>query len=193
MAETKIIVIQSPTIKANLNPVATSDNLLNKYDRAQKDITQVRGGMGGNKRIRYLTGNVSAGSSDASFASFTATLSGAMSAGDSLTINGQALTGVLSAPTANQFIVGVSASADAASLAACINNFASTSQSVVGIVNASSSAGVVSISCNLPGVIGNLITCTKSSSAVTLSGLTSNSPTNGSGGLPVLKSYSFGY
>ncbi|CAM6000297.1 unnamed protein product [Sphagnum balticum] len=149
--------------------------------------------MGGNKRLRYSVGTASSGSSDATFASFTATLSGAMSSGDSLTINGQALTGVLSSPAANQFIVGVSASADAASLAACINNFASTSQNVVGIVNASSLAGVVSISCNLPGVIGNLITCTKSSSVVTLAGLTSNSPTNGSGGLPVLKSYSFGY
>lgn len=193
MANTKIIIVQTPTTVATVSPVSAAIASQDKYDNGQANINELRAALGGNKQVRTLVGICSPGSSDAVTASFTATLSAAMTAADTVTINGQALTGVASAPTANQFIVGVSATVDAAALVACINAFATTSQKVVGIVHASSLAGVVTVSANIPGVIGNLVTCTKSSSVITLTGLTSNSPTNGAGGLPVLKSFSYGY
>lgn len=193
MANTKIIVIQTPTTVSTVNPVNHSIAINNKYHEGQVQLNDLRGFLGGNKRSRVSVGTASPGASDAVSASFTATLSAAMTAADTVTINGQALTGVASAPTANQFIVGVDATTDAAALAACINAFATTAQKVVGIVHATSLAGVVTVTCNIPGVIGNLVTCTKSSSVTTLAGLTSNSPTNGAGGLPVLKAFSFGY
>lgn len=193
MANQKFIIIQTPTTIATLNPVNSNLAKQDKYEAGQVNVNDIRASLGGNKRARHLVGTCSSGASDAVSASFTATLSAAMTAADTVTINGQALTAVASAPTANQFIVGVDAATDAASLAACINAFATTAQKVVGIVHASSLAGVVTVSCNIPGIVGNLVTCTKSSSVITLGGLTSNSPTNGAGGLPVLKNFSYGY
>lgn len=193
MANQKILVIQTPTVIANKNPVNSGIALNDKYENGQANLNEIRGFLAGAKRGRVLVGTASPGASDAVTASFTASLSGAMTAADTVTINGQALTAVAATPAANQFIVGVDAPTDAASLAACINAYATTAQKVVGIVNAVAAAGIVTVSANIPGVIGNLVTCTKSASAVTLGGLTSNSPTNGAGGLPVLKSYSYGY
>lgn len=193
MANTKIIVVQTPTVIATKNPVNSNIASQDKYDNGQANVNELRAALGGNKQVRTLVGTCSSGASDAVSASFTASLSGAMTAADTVTINGQALTAVSATPAANQFIVGVDAPTDAAALAACINAFATTAQKVVGVVHASVAAGVVTVSANIPGVIGNLVTCTKSSSVITLAGLTSNSPTNGAGGLPVLKSFSYGY
>lgn len=194
MANSLVIFLKTPTTVKDKNPNSAAINTREKWVEGRALINELRGLLGGDRRGNLSVGTASPGAADAVSASFTLTLSGALTAADTVTINGQALTVVASAPTANQFIGAVSAAADAASLAACINNFASTAQKVVGIVNATATAaGVVTVTCNIPGVVGNLVTCTKSASAITLAGLTSNSPTNGAGGLPVLKSFSYGY
>jgi len=101
-------------------------------------------------------------------ASGTATFSGAGTAGDTVTIAGQAFTAVASGAGNNQWNVGASASASAINLAAAIN--ASTTASFAGIASAAAVAAVVTITARIPGNVGNQITLAKSSTAITVSG-----------------------
>jgi len=102
--------------------------------------------------------------------------------GDTVTINGQALTAVNSGATANQWNIGTSTATAAANLIACINASTTASavrQTVYAYVSPTNSSIVV-LSCLFGGVIGNLITVTKSSTSISavsnLSGGAANTP-----------------
>lgn len=89
----------------------------------------------------------------------------AAAAADTVTINGVAFTAVAGAAGANQFSIDGTDTADAAALAAAIN--ASSTAGISGIVSATSDGAVVTVSCMVPGKVGNAITLA-SSSGVTL-------------------------
>jgi len=94
-----------------------------------------------------------------------------LAAADYITIAGVTITCKASGAGANEFNKGSSSTASATNMAAAIN----ASTSTAGLVKASSSAGVVTITCKVRGVIGNQLTLTKSEgtpSALTLSGAT---------------------
>lgn len=72
---------------------------------------------------------------------------------NTFTLNGVTFTARASGATGNEFNIGGSLTATAANIAAAIN--ASVSDAVSGVVTASSSAGVVTITANAPGKLGN--------------------------------------
>lgn len=74
---------------------------------------------------------------------------------------------------------GADDTADAAALAAAINANAATS----AYCYATSSLGVVTITCRLPGVIGNLINISSADATITASGTYLSGGTGGSGSL----------
>lgn len=79
---------------------------------------------------------------------------------DTVTINGVAFTAQDASPGANEFLQTGDDTADAAALAAAIN--ASASAGISGIVTATSSGAVVTVSAAVPGKIGNAITLASS-------------------------------
>lgn len=84
------------------------------------------------------------------------------------TVNGVVFTAVAGAAGANQFSIDGTDTQDAAALAAAIN--ASTSAGIVGVVSATSAAAVVTVTCLVPGVIGNAITLASSGATLAVSG-----------------------
>lgn len=90
---------------------------------------------------------------DAVAATGTVTLA-SLVATDTVTIAGVVLTCVASGATGAQFNVGGTDTITAASIAALINSLASLNQ----IVSATSAAAVVTLTCLVPGTIGNLVT-----------------------------------
>jgi phage tail sheath gpL-like len=97
---------------------------------------------------------------------------------DTVTVAGTVLTAKTSPSGSAQWARGVSDTADAAALVACINAHTTVSQ----YVTAASVAGVVTITANIKGVIGNLITLT-SSSNTTLAVTGSGKLASGAGGV----------
>lgn len=84
-----------------------------------------------------------------------------VAAADTVTVNGLVFTAVNGGtPTAVQFDMSGSDTADAASLVAAIN--ASTDAAIQGVVTASNVAGVVTITAVVPGKTGNAITLSSS-------------------------------
>lgn len=96
--------------------------------------------------------NVEVNTGDAVSATGTITLA-SMVAADTVTIGGVVLTAVASAPTSIQFVVGTD-TVTAANMAATINALPALNQ----MVRATSAAGVVTLTCLVPGTIGNLVT-----------------------------------
>lgn len=90
-------------------------------------------------------------------ASGTVTFTGTGAANDTILINGVTLTASAGAPAANQWQVGASATASALNLANAIIA-ATTNTLISGQVEASSSAGVVTIRSLNYGVFGNAVT-----------------------------------
>jgi len=88
-------------------------------------------------------------------ASGTVTFSG-IAAGDTVTINGRVYTGSDTPSGAQQFLTGTTDAASATSLAAKIN--ADTSALVSGVVTASPSSAVTTITAVWPGAEGNGLT-----------------------------------
>jgi len=156
---------------------------------AQKLINFLRGMQSGARSAILYSGVANSGAGDALGASQSLTFSGAATAGDTVTINGVVLTAVSNAstPSNNQWRVGTSAATAAANLIAAIN--ASTSNDLSGAVYSSSLLGVATVICNMPGVLGNTIPLSETSSAITLGGATLS---GGYGSLPVLSRYKFG-
>lgn len=178
------------TIDTNL-PVGTLRNILadsasRPLEEASKVENFFRGLKAGARAAIVNSGAADSGGVDALSASQTATFSTFATALDTVTINGVVLTAVASGATNNQWNITASASGDAANLAAAIN--ASTSANLSGVVHASSLAGVVTVTCNIPGVIGNVLTISKSSTAITLGGALL---AGGLGTLPVLTAFRF--
>lgn len=110
------------------------------------------------------TVNIYADSADPVQASATATVVSVV-AGNTITIAGTVLTAATAPANESEFITGTDA-VNAAALAACINAHSVLSK----IVSATSSAGVVTISCVVPGPLGNLVTVAKSGAPITISG-----------------------
>lgn len=107
-------------------------------------------------------------SSDAAVkAGGTITLTGAGTAADTVTINGQVITFEASGAAGPQINIGVSATATAQNLKTLIND----NPSVYG-VTASGNAAILTLAAETGGVGGNAITLAKASTAVTLSGAT---------------------
>lgn len=96
--------------------------------------------------------------------SLTATLGGALSANDTVTIGGVVLTAKASPSGESQFAATVSAAADGAALAACIN----AHSKLKGLVSASGTS-TVTCTLQLSGRIGALVTVAKSAAQITLS------------------------
>jgi len=102
-----------------------------------------------------------------------------INADDTITINGTVLTAKASPSGASQFLSTGSDTVVAAAVAACIN----AHTSFTGIVTASSSSGVVTVSASVKGLIGNCITLASSNNtrlAVSGSRLASGAGMDGS-------------
>ena len=145
------------------------------------------------KRVANLINGIAAGklpgkvvasvsSSDAVAASATITCASVLAA-DTVTIAGIVLTASATPSGIAQFDQSGSDSADAASLAAIIN-----AHTTLGLyVQASASSNVVTVTCSVPGKIGNLVTLVSSNGtrlAVTGSGFLANGA-GGAGSAPI--------
>jgi hypothetical protein len=92
------------------------------------------------------------------YATGTITLASVLN-NDTVTIAGQVLTAKTANPGANQFLVGVSNTADAAALVAAINL---STNATFGYATATSALAVVTVSGGDAGLIGNLVTLASS-------------------------------
>ncbi len=123
--------------------------------------------------IRLGSGNlvgtvdVQRGATAAVKASATATLATAI-ATNAVTINAVAFTAVASGATGNQWNIGGTDTISATNLAAAING--SVTAKIAGYVSATSSGAVVTISAVTPGLLGNLVTLTKTGTPITVTG-----------------------
>lgn len=99
----------------------------------------------------------------------TITFTAAGTAADTVTINGQAITLVASAPSTNQILIGTDATTTAANLQAFLQ---SSSNALLTPATYSTAAGVTTITYKTIGVAGNAFTLAKSSTAITISGAT---------------------
>lgn len=105
---------------------------------------------------------------------------------DTVTIGGVTFTGAAEPSGDEEFETDGDDTADAAALAAKINAHPTVSKAVV----ATSAAGVVTVTCRVKGVVGNLITLAKTGTTITLSDATL---TDGTGGAQsTAKTYSCG-
>lgn len=95
-------------------------------------------------------------------ASLAGTFTGAPTADETVTINGVAFTAKASGATGNQFNIGGTVTATAAALTAAIN--ASTTAGIASVIEASSALGVVTVTCKVPGLVGNAIVVAESMS-----------------------------
>ena len=130
--------------------------------------------QGINNIIDYL-GALSCGSKAASIevklgairASLLGTFTGDPTAAQALTINGVTFTARASGATANEFNIDTGANGTA--LAAAIN--ASVTAGIVDIVEASApTVQTCLVTCIVPGLVGNAITCTENMGNFTLAG-----------------------
>jgi phage tail sheath gpL-like len=110
---------------------------------------------GGDKNSPSIQFSIDDNDDHAVQASGTVTCASAQAA-DTVTINGVIFTAVSGTPAANEFKVGVTDTADAASLALSINS--SVTALVSGYVTATSSLGVVTIKSVFYGLSGNQTT-----------------------------------
>lgn len=94
----------------------------------------------------------------------TAALGGALSINDTVTIGSVVLTAVAVPANENEFVGAVSAAADGAALAACIN----AHSKLKGLLYATGTA-TVTIRCLIGGRIGALVSISKSAAQITLS------------------------
>lgn len=106
--------------------------------------------------IEYSDGNVTG------FASGTITFTGNPANNDTVTIAGVTITFVTGTPSGSQVKIGASQAATMANLVAFIVANGSANN-LIGIINAAvTSATVITMTADYPGLLGNLITCSKS-------------------------------
>ena len=125
--------------------------------------------------LRRVLAGMMSGAQDGQFiysvngisATGSVSFSGTGTAGDTVTVNGQALTAVTGVAGNNQWVVAASASGSAINLAATIA--ASTSETVK-LVSAVAAGTVVTLTAKEPGVVGNLMTLAESGTGTTVSG-----------------------
>ena len=73
---------------------------------------------------------------------------------DTVTIGGRVITAKTAGATENEWTIGADATADAAAFVACIN----AHSELKGIISATNLAGVMTVTCLVPGLIGKHIT-----------------------------------
>lgn len=94
----------------------------------------------------------------------TITCTGVPTANDTVTIGGKVLTWKASAGNENEITIGGSATTSGDALAAAIN----ANSVLAGLVSATAATGVVTITCVVPGRIGNLITTAEAGTNTTV-------------------------
>jgi len=141
--------------RLNFNANNREENIIN----LMKYLEGVRNGSYGNLTTEARLGETAA--------TATITSTGAATATETVTINGVVFTAVASSPSANEFILHATVATQATNLANAIN--ASTTAGVLN-VTASAAAGVVTLTCDIPGTVGNAMTLSESMSNVTVSG-----------------------
>jgi phage tail sheath gpL-like len=134
-----------------------ADNDRRAFESLSSFFARLGGGFHkGSDQITGSTVSVNLDISSGTLASATGVVTCASVANnDTVTVNGVVFTAKTSGPTGDQFLVGVSNTADGAALAACIN--ASTTAGASGVFQASAAAGVVTITSSVAGLIGNSI------------------------------------
>ncbi len=100
-------------------------------------------------------------------ATATITSTGAATADETLVVNGVTFTAKASGATGNQFNLSGTVATQATNIANAINN---SSSAGVSNVTASASLGVVTLTCDIPGTVGNGFTLSESMSNVAVSG-----------------------
>ena len=108
----------------------------------------ISGNAAGSVDIDVSSSNAVAASGSITFAS--------VANNDTISFNGVSFTAKTSSPSGNQFLVGVSDTADAAAAAAAIN--ASATALIQGYIVATAASGVLTITCLQKGLVGNSIT-----------------------------------
>ena len=150
---------------------------------AQKLASYVDGLAGGSRNGK-LDIQVNGGSAVAATGTITITHAN-LSATDTVTIGGVVFTARASGATGNEFNIGADATADAAALVVAINASSDTDYKYT----ASSALGVVTITADVKGKIGNCIgLATSDATAFAVS-----AATLASGAEPSANAYSFGY
>ena len=124
----------------------------------------VRNGSKGNVTVDARMGETAA--------TATITSTGIATAAETLVVNGVTITatagtGSPPVPAANEFIVSSTVATQATNIASAINN---SSTAGVADVTATSALGVVTLTCDIPGTIGNAMTLSESVTNVTVSG-----------------------
>lgn len=181
------------TFDTGLDVNTLSDKLVDSPTRprplGQKLVNFMRACLGGAQGATMKYGVVTE-SVDAVAASLAGTFTGIPTAAQTVTINGVVLTAVaqVATPNNNEFRVGTTAATAAANLSAAIN--ASTSDALVGVVKAGVSGAVVTVSCLIPGVIGNSIVVGETLSNFAWAGA-ATALASGSGRLPILQTANF--
>lgn len=171
------------TVKSNRSQTTLNDRLRIAANRAPDAVASLsaflHGCAGG---FESAAVSVQTGSADPAFAAQALTVVFAsLNAADTVTIGGVVLTCTASAPAASQFQKLTDATVTAANLAAAINAQASLSQ----MVSATSSGAVVTVSCDVPGIIGNLVAVASSAGGVTLGGSTLVGGAGGANNAPI--------
>jgi len=174
MSSIQITLTTRKDTSAMVKPGQNRDNL----KRVMNELNGVANGK--------LPGKIdlSASTSDAVAASGTITLATLVN-GNTVTI-GKTVFTASSTPTSNTATAvdfesdGADDTADAASLAAAIN---ANALGVAPLVYATSALGVVTVTCRVPGLIGNQIALAKSGAPITVSGTYLASGAGGSGTL----------
>lgn len=192
MAKSRLVL----SIDTNL-PVGTLQNIASDSSSRAKPFGQkirnlFNAMLIGARSGSVKSGVVDSGAADAASASLAGTFTGAPTATETIAINGVTITFVASSSPANNEVSvagSPSASTMASRLAAAIN--ASTSDDLSGVVNASASGAVCTVSCNIAGVLGNKIAVADSASNFSWAGA-ATALSGGLGKLPVPTTFSFG-
>jgi len=128
--------------------------------------------------LKSVNGGVNACDFDfttgASFGTATITSTGAASNDETHTIANVTFTAKTSGATGNQWNLSGTVATQATNIAAAIN----ASTNLTGVVTATSSAGVVTLTAAVPGEIGNGLEMTESLSNVTISAFTTEDTGN---------------
>lgn len=192
MAKSRLVLTVDTDLPANTLQNILSDSSSRKLPFARKVINFFRALSAGARAASVNSGTVSSGSADAVAASKAGTFSGAPTAAETIAINGVTITFVASSsPANNEVSLAGSPSNDtlASRLADAINN--SSTDELSGVVSASASGAVCTVSCLIPGVIGNSLVLADSATNFAWAG-GATALSSGSGKLPVLTSFSFG-
>lgn len=163
------------SIAAQINGYPGLKGILTAAGTSTVTITMTKPGQVGNQwgLVKTVTTSTALALGAASFSggidggalkSITAALGGALTADDTVTIGSVTLTAKASPSGENQFAATVSAAADGAALAACIN-----AHSVLKGLIVASGTSTVTMQCQLSGRSGALVGVSKSAAQITLS------------------------